>query len=105
MQPFFRRLALATFLTLLAIPAAGLAGATEPGPKSATQEPAKVQKPSAAVRLKAWSNARLAAEKQRWAEDRQKFSGCVKQLEEQLKAGRMSQRNQVRFLEACMAKK
>lgn len=105
MQPIFHRLTLAAFVTLLTIPAPGPSWATEPSSKSATQASAKIQKPSAAVRLKAWSHARLAAEKQRWAEDRQKFSSCVKQLEEQLKAGRMSQRNQVRFLETCMAKR
>src|SRR5690349_6350098 len=48
-------LLLATFVTAITMAAAGPAHATEPEAKPAAA--AKAQKPSAAVRLKAWSNA------------------------------------------------
>ncbi len=55
-------------------------------------------------RVKRWTRARLEAAKKHWAEDQQRFSACVKELDD-LKAKskkRISLHRQGHFLESCM---
>lgn len=58
-------------------------------------------------RVKRWTRTRLEAAKKHWAEDQQRFSECVKELDD-LKAKsekRMSYHRQGHLLEKCMMQK
>lgn len=58
-------------------------------------------------RVKRWTRERLEAAKKHWAEDNQRFSACVKELDE-MKAKsqkRISYHRQGHFLDDCMRRK
>jgi len=68
---------------------------------------ARAENGTVAGRAKRWTRARLEAAKKHWAEDQQRFSECIKELDEaKIKsARRMSYHRQGHFLEQCMRAK
>lgn len=58
-------------------------------------------------RFKRWTRARLEAAKKHWAEDQQRFSECIKELDDLKKKSsrRMSYHRQGHFLDKCMREK
>ena len=66
---------------------------------------AQGEQQSVTTRVKTWTRARLAAAQKRWALDKERFSDCSRQLEEQKKTKRLSIHNQGHFLQECMNRK
>ena len=66
---------------------------------------AQAAKPSAGTQAATWTREKLAAAKKRWAENKEKFSDCSKQLGNQQKEKRLSMHDQGHFLQNCMSKK
>ena len=79
--------------------------------QDAVQAFAQAEKPPVSERAKVWTRARIAAAKKRWAVNREKFSGCnaelqqQQQLRQQQKQRRLSMHRQVDFLQSCMNRK
>ena len=66
---------------------------------------AQAENPSVGTRVATWTRETLAAAKKRWAQDKEKFSDCSRQLDKQQKSKRLSLHQQGHFLQACMSKK
>jgi lysyl-tRNA synthetase class I len=80
-----------------------LAQSAAPAASSGLKAFAQANERSVTTRVTTWTRARLAAAKKRWAQNQEKFSECVRRLDEQQKAKRLSLHNQGHFLDNCMS--
>ena len=84
----------------------GAAAQTAPSaPNSNQTTTGRAQNPSAETRVNSWTRSKLDAAKKRWAQNKEKFTDCQKQLGERQKEKRLSLHNQGHFLERCMSRK
>jgi hypothetical protein len=77
-----------------------LAQAVNPAPTASGE----VAKPSVTSRIRTWTRSQWVAQKKRWAEDRDRFADCQKQLREQSQTTRLSAHKKKDFLYTCMLK-
>jgi hypothetical protein len=81
-----------------------LAQAPTPSANPAPAASSEVAKPGVSSRIKSWTRSQWAAQKKRWAEDRDRFADCQVQLRERARPTRLSPHQQKHFLYSCMSK-
>jgi len=81
-----------------------LAQAPTPSAKPAPAASSEVAKPGISSRIRSWTRSQWAAQKKRWAEDRDRFVDCQVQLRERAKTTKLSSHQQKHFLYGCMSK-
>lgn len=89
-----------------AIAAGILAGIPNASVADPVSEPlAQAQRETVPQKAKAWTRARMAAAKKRWAANKEKFAACTTELREEQTKRKISTYRQVLFLESCMKRK
>lgn len=74
------------------------------GPRLESFAQAQAEDSSVGTRVVTWTREKLAAAKKRWAQDKEKFGDCSKQLDTQQKLKRLSLHQQGHFLQKCMSR-
>jgi hypothetical protein len=78
--------------------------AQAPAANSAPAASSEAAKPSLTSKIRTWTRSQWAAQKKRWAEDRDRFADCQRQLREQTQTTKLSAHKKKDFLYTCMLK-
>src|SRR5437879_1631520 len=79
----------------------GEALAQAPAANSAPAASSEAARPSVTSRIRTWTRSQWAAQKKRWAEDRDRFADCQRQLREQAQMTKLSAHKKKDFLYTC----
>jgi hypothetical protein len=92
------RISIVLIVTVGSAPVPFASQTTDAGRGTYAQE----QSPSGPKRIYIWTRARIAAANKRWAKNKEKFSGCAEQLQQEQKKRRLRPHGQADFMQDCM---